>query len=43
MESRLGLPIDIGCSWQVLEVREGDGLLAMKKMIDSYLTRTVNG
>jgi sugar phosphate isomerase/epimerase len=42
IEDRLDLLRGIGCNWWVLEVRETDGLLGMKKMIDSYLARTVN-
>ncbi|MBW1741818.1 MAG: TIM barrel protein [Deltaproteobacteria bacterium] len=42
IEDRLDLLQGIGCNWWVLEIREADGLLGMKKMIDSYLGRTVN-
>jgi sugar phosphate isomerase/epimerase len=43
IEGRLELLLNVGCSWWVLEVRETDGLLGMKKMIDSYLARSVSG
>jgi sugar phosphate isomerase/epimerase len=31
---------DIGCDWWALELREPDGLLRTKKVIDEYLTRS---
>jgi sugar phosphate isomerase/epimerase len=37
IQDRLDLLLDVGCSWWVLEVREADSLLDMKKMIDEYL------
>jgi sugar phosphate isomerase/epimerase len=43
IEDRLDLLRDIGCNWWVLEIRETDGLLGMKKMTDGYLAETVNG
>ena len=43
IEDRLDLLRRIGCNWWVLEVRETEGLLQMKEMIDSYLAGTVTG
>jgi sugar phosphate isomerase/epimerase len=37
IQGRLDLLLNIGCRWWVLEVREADSLLEMKKMIDEYL------
>jgi len=36
---RLALLGEIGCLWWVLEVREQDGLLRTKTIVDDYLTR----
>ncbi len=40
IEDRLNILRDIGCEWWVLEVRETDGLLQTKKVIDEYLTQS---
>jgi len=37
LEDRLGLLREIGCRWWVIEMREINGLLATKRIIDSYL------
>ena len=37
IENRLDLLLSIGCKWWVLEVKEPETLLSMKKMIDGYL------
>ena len=39
IESRLDLLRKTGCEWWVLEVREEEGLLQTKKIVDAYLTR----
>jgi sugar phosphate isomerase/epimerase len=38
IEDRLALLQDVGCDWWVIEIREPDGLLRTKKMIDAWLT-----
>ena len=42
IEDRLKILQDIGCEWWVLEVRETDGLLQTKKIVDEYLTQRGN-
>jgi sugar phosphate isomerase/epimerase len=37
IKSRLELLLSIGCEWWVLEVKETESLVLMKKMIDEYL------
>jgi len=39
IEDRLNILRDIGCDWWVLEVRETDGLLQTKKVVDQYFTQ----
>ena len=39
IEDRLTLLQNIGCQWWVLEVREAQGLLQTKKIVEEYLTR----
>jgi len=39
IEDRLKIVQDIGCEWWVLEIRETDGLLQTKKVVDEYLTQ----
>jgi hypothetical protein len=38
--ARLALLQDIGCKWWVLEVREPNGLLQTKRIVEEYLTRS---
>jgi sugar phosphate isomerase/epimerase len=37
IQDRLDLLLSIGCGWWVLEVREAESLVSMKKMIEKYL------
>ena len=37
IQDRLSLLKDIGCDWWVLEIREVEGLLKTKKIVDEYL------
>ena len=39
IKDRLNLLQDIGCEWWVIEIKEADGLLRTKKIIDEYLRR----
>lgn len=40
IEERLSVLQKIGCNWWVLEVREAEGLLRTKRIVEEYLTRT---
>jgi sugar phosphate isomerase/epimerase len=40
IQDRLAILEDIGCLWWVLEVREVNGLLQTKRIVDEYLTRS---
>jgi hypothetical protein len=42
IEDRLALLLDNGCDWWTLEVREVEGLLQTKKIVEEYLTRKEN-
>jgi hypothetical protein len=37
MATRIRLPQAIGCNWWVIEIREMEGLLKTKKIVDDYL------
>jgi len=39
IEDRLSLLKDIGCEWWVIEIREVEGLLKTRKIVDEYLTQ----
>lgn len=39
IEDRLDLLMDIGCKWWVIEIREVEGLLKTKEMIDEYFNK----
>jgi len=39
IEDRLALLSAIGCAWWVIEIREVEGLLKTKKIVDKYLTQ----
>lgn len=39
IEDRLALLQEIGCKWWVLEIREPEGLLKTRKIVDEYLTQ----
>ena len=41
LEARLQLLQNIGCKWWVIEIREKEGLLKTKKIIDEYLFQSV--
>jgi sugar phosphate isomerase/epimerase len=43
MESRLSLLQDCACSWWTLEVKEPQGLLQTKKIVEGYLERSHDG
>ncbi|MBW1852143.1 MAG: sugar phosphate isomerase/epimerase [Deltaproteobacteria bacterium] len=38
-EDRLDLLLRVGCKWWVIEIKEPDGLLKTKKLVDKYLDR----
>lgn len=40
IESRLSLLKDVGCKWWVIEVKEEEGLLKTKEMVDRFLSRS---
>lgn len=40
IEDRLAVLQNTGCDWWVLEVREAEGLLQTKRIVEEYLTRT---
>ena len=39
IEARLQLLREIGCKWWVIEIKEKEGLLKTKRIIDEYLSR----
>jgi len=39
IQDRLSLLKEIGCDWWVLEIREVEGLLKTKKIVDEYLAQ----
>ena len=39
IEDRLNILQETGCSWWVIEIREADGLIKTKALIDAYLQR----
>jgi sugar phosphate isomerase/epimerase len=40
IQDRLAILQDVGCLWWVIEVREVNGLLQTKRIVDEYLTRS---
>lgn len=43
IEDRLALLREIDCRWWVIEIKEPEGLLKTREIIDEYLARTDNG